>query len=297
MQATDTLLMIRPLRFRFNQQTAATNIFQNEKTADEKIAMSEFNNFVSLLRKNEIEVLQFEEEENTDTPDCVFPNNWFLTLEKNIFLFPMLAANRRLERRTDIINALQEKFQFSIYDELLLSFENKEKYLEGTGALVLDRKNKIAYCNISSRCNEEVIDKFCATTGFTAVKFSAHTPDGSEIYHTNVLMSVGNSVAVICDEWIRSVTELEAVLNSLKKNHTVISLSSQQVFAFAGNMLLVKNKSGKYFWVMSSRAFNSLNENQKAILESDGKIIHADINTIESLGGGSARCMLAEIFH
>ena len=296
MQATDTLLMIRPSRFRFNQQTAATNIFQNENAADEKTAMNEFNNFVSLLRENEIEVLQFEEEKNSDTPDCVFPNNWLMTFEKNIFLFPMLAANRREERRTDIIKALQEKFQFNIQDELL-SFEKEEKYLEGTGALVLDRKNKIAYCNLSSRCNEEVIDKFCAATGFSAIKFSAHTPDGSEIYHTNVLMCIGNSVAVICDEWIRSVTERELVLNSLKKNLTVISLSSEQVFAFAGNMLLVKNNSGKYFWVMSSRAFNSLTENQKVILKTDGEIIHVNINTIESLGGGSARCMLAEIFH
>lgn len=296
MQVTDTVLMVRPSHFRFNVQTASTNIFQNENVADETAAMIEFNNFVSLLRKNKIEVLLFDEEKNSDTPDCVFPNNWLATMDKNIFLFPMLAANRRLERRTDIVNALQEKFHFNIYSELLL-FEKEEKYLEGTGALVLDRKNKIAYCNLSSRCNEEVIDKFCEATGFSAITFSANTPDGSEIYHTNVLMSIGNSVAVICDEWIRSVTEREIVLNSLKKNHAVISLSSEQVFSFAGNMLLVKNKLGKYFWILSTRAFNSLTEEQKTVLETDGKIIHADINTIESLGGGSARCMLAEIFH
>ncbi len=288
--------MVRPSRFRFNQQTAATNIFQNEIAGDEIAAMNEFNDFVSLLRNNEIEVLLFDEEKNADTPDCVFPNNWLMTFEKKIFLFPMLAANRRLERRTDIVNALQKKFLFNIHTELL-SFEKDEKYLEGTGAVVLDRKNKIAYCNLSSRCNEDVIDKFCEATGFIAIKFVANTPDGSEIYHTNVLMSIGNSVAVICDEWIRNGSERELVLNSLKKNHTIISLTSAQVFSFAGNMLLIKNNSGNYFWVMSSQAFYSLTEKQKTILETEGKILHSGISTIESLGGGSARCMIAELFY
>ena len=296
MQATDTLLMVRPSRFRFNQQTAATNIFQNNNSADVNLASKEFDDFVSMLRKNEIEILLFDEERNADTPDCVFPNNWLLTFEKNIFLFPMLAENRRPERREEIISALKQKFNFNLNDELL-SFESEKKYLEGTGALILDRKNKIAYCNLSSRCNEEVIDKFCDATGFTSIKFKSLTPDGLEIYHTNVLMSLGNSVAVICDEWIRSVTEREIVLHSLKKNHIVIQLTSKQVFDFAGNMLLVKNKSGNYFWVMSSRAFQSLSNEQKIILETDGKIIHSSIDTIETLGGGSARCMMAEIFY
>lgn len=296
MQATDTLLMVRPSRFRFNTQTAATNIFQNNNIGDADMAMKEFDDFVSLLRKNEIEVLQFDEEKNADTPDCVFPNNWLMTFNKNLFLFPMLAENRRMERREEVILTLKEKFQFNIKDELL-SFERGGKYLEGTGAMVLDRRNKIAYCNLSSRCNEEVIEKFCEATGFTNVKFTARTPAGVEVYHTNVIMSIGNSIVVICDAWIDSVTEREMVLNSLKQNHTVIHLSSKQVFDFTGNMLLVKNKTGNYFWVMSTKAFQSLNEEQKNILEKDGKIIHSKINTIETLGGGSARCMMAEIFY
>ena len=296
MQVTDTVLMIRPSRFRFNQQTASTNIFQSENSADENSAMKEFDDFVSMLRENEIEVLLFNENINADTPDCMFPNNWLSTINKNLFLFPMLAANRRTERRDDIVESLTDKFQLKINSDFI-PFEKEMKYLEGTGSLVLDRKNKIAYCNLSSRSNEEVLDKFCKASEYSSIKFTAATPENKEVYHTNVIMSIGNSVAVICDEWIRNETERKNVLQSLAEKHTVIHLTSEQVFSFAGNMLLLKNKSGKCFWVMSSQAFNSLTENQKTKLESDGKIIHSPINTIESLGGGSARCMLAEIFH
>ena len=296
MQVTDTVLMIRPSRFRFNQQTASTNIFQSENSADENSAMKEFDDFVSMLRENEIEVLLFNENINADTPDCMFPNNWLSTINKNLFLFPMLAANRRTERRDDIVESLTDKFQLKINSDFI-PFEKEMKYLEGTGSLVLDRKNKIAYCNLSSRSNEEVLDKFCKASEYSEIKFKAETPENKEVYHTNVIMSIGNSVAVICDEWIRNETERKNVLQSLSEKHTIIHLTSEQVFSFAGNMLLLKNKSGKCFWVMSSQAFNSLTENQKTKLESDGKIIHSPINTIESLGGGSARCMLAEIFH
>ncbi len=296
MQVADTVLMVRPSRFRFNVQTASTNIFQSENVADENEAMVEFNNFFSLLRKNEIEVVLFEEEKNADTPDCVFPNNWLAAIDKSLFLFPMLAENRRMERRIDILQSLRKKFKFNIHSELLL-FERKEKYLEGTGALVLDRKNKIAYCNLSSRSNEEVLEKFCTSIGYSPEIFHATTPENKEVYHTNVLMSIGNSVAVICDEWIRNGDERKSVLQSLSKNYAVIQLTSAQVFSFAGNLLLLKNKSEKYFWVMSSQAFYSLTEEQKNILETDGEIIHSSLNTIESLGGGSARCMLAELFY
>lgn len=296
MQTTDIVLMVRPSHFRFNAQTASTNVFQKENVSDENAAMKEFNNFVWLLRENEIEVLMFEEDKNADTPDCVFPNNWIATIDNNIFLFPMLAPNRRMERRTDITNALNEKFKFKIHTELL-SFEREEKYLEGTGALVLDRKNKIAYSNLSSRSNETVLNKFCDDIGYSIVKFHALTQDNKEVYHTNVLMSIGNSVAVICDDLIGNDRERKNVLQSLSKNQTVIHLTCEQVFSFAGNMLLLKNKSGKYFWVMSSQAFHSLTEQQISILETDGIIIHSDIQIIESLGGGSARCMIAEIFY
>ena len=296
MQVTDTLLMVRPSRFRFNEQTAATNIFQKENLSNADAAMKEFDSFVSLLRENGIEVLLFDEETKSDTPDCVFPNNWLATFNEKLFLFPMLAENRREERRVDIISSLEKKFHFKV-NSGLLHFENEKKYLEGTGALVLDRKNKIAYCNLSSRCNEEVVNEFCNETGFTPIKFRATTPDGKEIYHTNVLMSIGNSVAVICDSWIRNEEVRKNILQSLEKNRSVVHLTSKQVFDFAGNMLLVKNKSGKKFWVMSSRAFHSLNHEQILLLEPDGKILHSPIDTIENTGGGSARCMIAEIFH
>ncbi len=296
MQVATTVLMIRPSHFRFNQQTAATNLFQNKDAVNEDLAMQEFDSFVLLLRKNEIEVLLFNEEKNTDTPDCVFPNNWLATINKKIFLFPMFAINRRSERRNDIVQFLVEKFHFNIQSEFLL-YENENKYLEGTGALVLDRKNKIAYCNLSLRSNEEVAKKISATSDYSLIKFKATAPNHQEVYHTNVLMSIGNSVAVICAEWIRNEKERKNVLQSLSKNHTVIQITSEQVFSFAGNMLLLKNKSGKYFWVMSAQAFYSLTETQRHGLEVDGKIIYSSLKTIEKLSGGSARCMLAEIFH
>lgn len=296
MHVTDTVLMIRPSCFRFNVQTASTNIFQSKKVKDENVAMNEFNNFVSLLRENEIEVLLFDEEINADTPDCIFPNNWIATIDNTIFLFPMLAPNRRMERRADTVQLLEKNFHLNVHSEFLL-YENENKYLEGTGSLVLDRNNKIAYCNISSRSNETVLNKFCEEIGYSEIKFHAKTPENKEVYHTNVLMSIGNSVAVICDEWIVKDDERKNVLQSLSKNHTIIHLNSEQVFSFAGNMLLLKNKSGKYLWVMSTQAFHSLTDEQKTILEKDGKIIHSDLSTIETLGGGSARCMLAEIFH
>ena len=288
--------MIKPKQFRFNQETAATNIFQRENFSSGKNAAKEFDDFVKLLRENEIEVLLFDEEQTHDTPDCVFPNNWLATIDSTVFLFPMLAQNRRMERRNDILNFLQKKFQLTANDSLL-HLEEENKFLEGTGAVVLDRKNKIAYGNISSRCDETALKNFCVKIDFSPVLFHASSPDGNEVYHTNVLMSIGETVAVICDSWIHNEEEKRSVMNSLKKNHSLVQLTSEQVFSFAGNMLLVKNKSGKKFWMMSSQAFHSLNENQISVLKHDGEILHSDISTIERLGGGSARCMLAEIFY
>lgn len=298
-QTTSTILMIRPVNFGFNEQTAGSNAFQNRNAEQEQVqarALKEFDNMVSVLCESGVDVTVVDDTREPHTPDSIFPNNWVsFHSDGNVFLYPMMAENRRLERREDIIMRLEDRF--SIKHVIDLSrFEHEHKFLEGTGSMVLDRENKIAYACLSPRTDKEVLDVFCKESGFKPVLFHAVDDTGMDIYHTNVLMCIGSGFVVICLESVKDELEKENLLNSFKKTKKqVIDISFDQMNNFAGNMLEVENKSGESLVVMSKSAWNSLNYEQKAILSSFSKPVYSDIGTIESNGGGSARCMMAEV--
>ncbi|QEC65720.1 amidinotransferase [Mucilaginibacter ginsenosidivorans] len=291
--------MIRPVNFGFNEQTAGSNAFQNRNAEQEQVqarALKEFDNIVSVLCENGVDVIVVDDTSEPHTPDSIFPNNWVsFHGDGNVFLYPMMAENRRLERREDIIMRLEDRFNVKHVVDLS-RFEHEHKFLEGTGSMVLDRENKIAYACLSPRTDKEVLDVFCKESGFKPVLFHAVDENAMDIYHTNVLMCVGSGFVVICLESIKDNGEKEQLLNSFKKTKKqVIDISFDQMNHFAGNMLEVENKLGESLVVMSKSAWNSLNYDQKAILSSFSKPVYADINTIESNGGGSARCMMAEV--
>jgi hypothetical protein len=291
--------MIRPVNFGFNEETAGSNAFQNrnaDKFGVKEKARHEFDGMVAMLCENGVNVTVIEDTPEPYTPDSIFPNNW-VSFHANgeIFLYPMQADNRRLERREDIITRLEDRFSVKhIID--LSRFEHDNKFLEGTGSMVLDRENKIAYACISPRTDREVLAIFCEQTGYKEVSFHAYDDYHQAIYHTNVLMCIGTEFAVICLDTITEPEEKNAVTSILKLTHKeIISISFEQMNRFAGNMLEVKNKAGETLIVMSLNAYNALNQTQKDALGKFGKLVYADINTIENNGGGSARCMMAEV--
>lgn len=291
--------MIRPVAFGFNTQTAESNAFQNrddDQQAVQQKAVQEFDGFVKVLRDNGVSVTVINDTVEPHTPDSIFPNNWVSFHDNgDIFLYPMQAENRRLERREDIIRQLEEAFKANHVIDLS-RFEAKNQFLEGTGSMVLDRENKIAYACLSPRTNAEVLKVFCDYTGYTAVTFDAFDQNGQAIYHTNVLMAIGSKFAVICLDSITNLSEKEAVITSLKSTgKEIIDITFDQMNHFAGNMLEVRNNEDEIFVVMSQAAFNSLSDVQKVSLQKYGKLVYADINTIETNGGGSARCMMAEV--
>ncbi|SDP96170.1 hypothetical protein SAMN05428975_4169 [Mucilaginibacter sp. OK268] len=298
-QSTNNILMIRPVNFGFNEQTAGSNAFQN-RDADQQIvqdkALTEFDGFVKTLKENGVDVIVVDDTPQPHTPDSIFPNNWVsFHADGQIFLYPMQAENRRLERREDIISNLEDHFKVNhIID--LSRFEAENKFLEGTGSMVLDRKNKIAYACLSPRTNKEILDLFCEQAGYQAISFDAVDEHGKAIYHTNVLMCIGSGFAVICADSIPNPHEKVEIQESLKSTHKeVVTITFDQMSQFAGNMLEVKNKTGENLIVMSKNAYDALREEQKNTLKKYGKLIYADINTIETNGGGSARCMMAEV--
>jgi hypothetical protein len=298
-QTTSTILMIRPVNFGFNEQTAGSNAFQNRNAEQQQVqdkALKEFDNLVNLLQDNGVEVIVVDDTHEPHTPDSIFPNNWVsFHQDGNVFLYPMMAENRRLERREDIIMQLEDEFQVKHVIDLS-RFEHEHKFLEGTGSMVLDRENKIAYACISPRTDKEVLALFCEQTGYKEVSFYAFDQHHQAIYHTNVLMCVGSTFVVICLDCITDDNERNAVTTILKLTHKeIINISFEQMNRFAGNMLELKNKSGESLLVMSKNAFESLNKDQKTALEKYCKLLYADINTIENNGGGSARCMIAEV--
>jgi len=299
MQSTSNILMIRPVKFGFNVQTAESNAFQTMDADQELVqqkALQEFDGFVKVLRDNGVNITVVNDTPEPHTPDSIFPNNWVSFHDNgDILLYPMQAENRRLERREDIIRQLEEHFKANhIID--LSSFEAKDQFLEGTGSMVLDRDNKIAYACLSPRTNAEVLKAFCEHTGYKAVTFNAIDQNRQAIYHTNVLMAIGSSFAVICLDSIPDLQEKETVIQSLSSSgKDIINISFDQMNQFAGNMLEVKNTAGETLVVMSKTAYNSLTNAQKNKLEKYGELIYADINTIETNGGGSARCMMAEV--
>ncbi|MCC8426259.1 citrulline utilization hydrolase CtlX [Mucilaginibacter sp. UR6-11] len=299
MQATSNLLMIRPVAFGFNEQTAGSNAFQIRDTDQQQVqtkAAAEFDGLVNILKDNKVNVIVIDDTAQPHTPDAIFPNNWVSFHDNgDVFLYPMQAENRRLERREDIITQLEDNFRLRHVTDLS-HFEQENRFLEGTGSMVLDRESKIAYACLSPRTNEKVLAAFCGQSGYTMLTFHAVDENGLAIYHTNVMMAMGSNFAVICLDSIQNSAEKELVIKSLKSTgKEIISISFDQMSHFAGNMLEVKNTRGDTLIVMSLSAYQSLTYQQKAVLSAFGKLVYADIGTIETNGGGSARCMIAEV--
>jgi hypothetical protein len=308
-QTTDTILMIRPVNFRLNEETAVNNYYQKSLTGvtSEDVnqrAAREFDNFVTTLRDHDIRVIVIDDTPEPSTPDSIFPNNWIsFHQDGRVGLYPMFAPNRRLERRNDILEQLQDSYQLrvaSIHD--FSHYESENVYLEGTGSMVLDRENKIAYAAISERTDADAFREFCQKFSYTPVMFTANQDVNGKrlsIYHTNVMMCVADRFAVLCADTIDDPLERQAVIASLEQTgKEIIYITEDQKHHFAGNMLQVhaRNNPEKKYLVMSEAAYSSLTDTQRTAIEKYGKIIHSSLDTIETLGGGSARCMMAEVF-
>jgi hypothetical protein len=308
-QTTDTILMIRPVNFRMNEQTATNNYYQrvlDNVTSDEVKERSEkeFDAFVQKLRAHDIRVIVINDTPDPSTPDSIFPNNWVSFHEDGrVGLYPMFAPNRRLERRSDILKELKTTHHLKLSSvEDFSNFEQENEFLEGTGSMVLDRENKIAYAAISVRTNPEVLREFCKRFGYSPVIFTANQTVNGErlpIYHTNVMMCIADKFAIICADTIDDPLERQAVLASIEQTgKEIIYITEDQKHRFAGNMLQVHAQSdpNKKYLVMSEAAYTSLTNAQKEGIEKYCPIIHNSLDTIEALGGGSARCMMAEVF-
>ena len=303
-QITDTVLMIRPVRFRTNEETIVNNYFQKGiNITQEEInrkAQQEFDTLVQKLREVGVHVIQVEDIYEQDTPDSIFPNNW-ISFHNNgdVAIYPMFAENRRRERREDILDIVEEAgFEIeNVFD--YTEAENEGIFLEGTGAMVLDRIHRKAYCALSPRASEELFIEFCEDFEYTPVIFRAFQKTDAElkpIYHTNVMMALGRTFAIVCLDTIEDKNERKNVLNHLKEDKKeIITISREQVDYYAGNMLEVKGKEHSYL-VMSQKAYESLTPQQIEAIERHTQILYSDLSTIEICGGGSARCMLAEVF-
>lgn len=303
-QSTNTILMIEPMAFYYNAETAENNYFQTETEKSREViqdqALTEFTAMVELLRSKGVEVLTVKDSLEPHTPDSIFPNNWISMHEDGtVGLYPMFAENRRTERREEALNVLEEKgFQISgIMD--YTTAEDEGFFLEGTGSIILDRENQLAYAAISPRTNEDLFLEFCEDFEYTPVIFTANqTVNGKRmpIYHTNVMMCIADKYAVICLDTIDNQKEKKEISALIQKSgKEIISISEAQMHQFAGNMLQVNNGKDA-FLVMSKSAYNSLYQEQIKKIENYNEIISPDISTIEKLGGGSARCMMAEVF-
>lgn len=303
MQTTDTVLMIEPVAFGYNAQTAENNYFQVNVQNDDtqKKALAEFIAFAAILEEKGVNVVKVQDTPEPHTPDSIFPNNWVsFHRDGKVILYPMFAPNRRVERRQDVLKAVENQ-GFRIDRVVDVShFEEEGKYLEGTGSMIFDHTHKIAYGSVSLRLDEGLFRKFCAENGYEPVVFHSYQNAGEErlpIYHTNVMMCVADRFVVICLDCIDNEIEREKVQEVIKSTgKELIEISEEQLQNFAGNMLQVHNSEGKTFLVMSQTAFNSLSAEQVSRIEKYSEIISADLNTIEVNGGGSARCMLAEVF-
>ncbi len=305
-QTTNTILMIRPINFRMNEQTAVNNYYQKvidnllPETVNTK-AQQEFDAYVEKLRSIGVNVVVVNDTKEFDTPDSIFPNNWISFHENgNVGLYPMFAENRRLERREDILIQLEEEgFLINLIVDYT-SAEDEGVFLEGTGSLLLDRVNRKAYCALSPRADEDLFIEFCEDFEYTPVVFTANQTvngDRMAIYHTNVMMCLGETFAVICLDSIDDKKERKNVINHLKENHKeVIDITEAQVNNFAGNMLQVKGINDELYLIMSQAAYDSLTTSQIERLEKHSKILSSSLDTIEACGGGSARCMMAEVF-
>ena len=304
-QITNTILMIEPVAFRYNEQTAVNNYYQQildglSPSKTQNKALSEFNDFVNLLREKGVNVIVVKDTLNPDTPDSIFPNNWISFHENgNVALYPMCAENRRDERREDILDILVDEYEYKInYIKDFTEFESHDKFLEGTGSMVLDRENKICYAAISIRTDEQAVLQWCDVFGYTPLCFTAYQDvagDRKEIYHTNVMMCIADKYVVVCLDTVDNKEERKWLRNSLElSGKEVIEISEEQKNRFAGNMLQLMGD--KEYLVMSDSAYKSLKEDQVTKIEKYNPIISSSLDTIEACGGGSARCMMAEVF-
>tara|TARA_B100002052_G_C15879501_1_gene598515 strand:+ start:956 stop:1861 length:906 start_codon:yes stop_codon:yes gene_type:complete len=294
------ILMISPDKFRNNEHTLLDNVFQSKKTNQnqiEHLAIKEFNRLRELISNSGIEVFSFDDDSKFDTPDAVFPNNWisFHYYHKAI-LYPMFAPNRRFERESKILDKLSVSgIEIEIINDYSL-YENENRFLEGTGSIVLDRKSKKAYCSLSGRSDLSLFKKFCSDMNYIPVVFNS-SHESKPIYHTNVMMSICNNFTIICLDSIRDKNERNNVIENLNNSGLeIIDISINQMTSFLGNCIQLINSDQSPVLIMSSRAFNSITKSQIKRIESHTEIIHSDIKTIENNGGGSARCMIAEIF-
>nr|WP_314784202.1 arginine deiminase-related protein [uncultured Capnocytophaga sp.] len=304
-QITNTVLMVRPVRFRMNEETVVNNYFQEEMDLkNEEInrqAQQEFDAFVHKLREVGVKVIGVDDIYEQNTPDSVFPNNWITFHQNgNVAIYPMFAENRRRERREDILDKVEEEGFLieNVYD--YTDAEQENIFLEGTGAMVLDRVHRKAYCALSPRADEELFIEFCEDFEYTPVIFKAYQEvDGKQvpIYHTNVMMALGEDFAIVCLDTITDKSERKNLLHHLKEDKKeIISISPEQMCQYAGNMLQVQGKDSTYL-VMSDAAYNALTPQQIQTIEKYTQILHSNLETIETCGGGSARCMLAEVFN
>ncbi len=301
MPIASTILMIRPAAFGYNEQTAANNFFQTvqangEGAALQQQALAEFDRMAQQLVDHDIEVIVIDDNPEPPKPDAIFPNNWLCTFPSGtLCVFPMYARNRRLEKRDDILEWLVENFQATGFEDWS-EHEAEGHFLEGTGSMVIDHDNKIIYACISERTSVSVLQKFAVGHGYRAIVFHAVDMNGKPIYHTNVMMCIGESFAVVCTAAIADETERIAVTQLLSSTgHQVIDISVAQMHAFAGNMLQLKNIHGESFIVMSQSAWNSLDKDQRGQLQSFASPLTIAVPAIEQ-EGGSVRCMMAEIF-
>ena len=301
MPLTPTIFMVRPAAFGFNAETAANNYFQSDTGLNgdllQKKALQEFDNMVEKLRLNGVTVLLAEDSLEPKKPSAIFPNNWFITAPSGLLaVFPMCAPNRRLEKRDDILNQLSKHFIVKDVQDWS-EYETEGRFLEGTGSMIIDHDNKLIYAAISERTNITVLEKFAATNGYQAVVFLATDKKGRPVYHTNVMMALGEKFCVLCEEAIEEEWELIAVRQLLESTeHTIIPISREQMECFAGNMLEVINDKKEHLLIMSQTAFECLQEEQKQMLETFAHLLPIAVPTIEQAEGGSVRCMMAEIF-
>tara|TARA_R110002126_G_scaffold42779_5_gene123131 strand:+ start:1051 stop:1986 length:936 start_codon:yes stop_codon:yes gene_type:complete len=305
-QTTNTILMVRPVNFRMNEQTAVNNYYQESidgvlpETINTK-AQKEFDGFVEKLRSIGVNVIVVNDRIETDTPDSIFPNNWVSFHENgDVGLYPMFAENRRLERREDILETLEAK-GFIINNIVdYTSAEEEHLFLEGTGSVLLDRVNRKAYCALSPRADEDLFIEFCEDFEYTPIIFTSNQTVNGErkaIYHTNVMMCIGETFAVICLSSIDDKKERKNVIKHLKEDgKEIIDITEEQVNNFAGNMLQVKAASDERYLIMSQAAYDSLTDSQVKTIKKHTKVLSSPLETIETCGGGSARCMMAEVF-
>ena len=293
------VLMVRPNAFGYNPETAASNAFQTESLGNVREiainALREFDAMVKVLLKNHIELIIIEDTESPHTPDAIFPNNWFSTHEDGtVILYPMMAPNRRLERRKDILTILSSKYALNTIQDLSIH-EVNDTFLEGTGSIVFDHVSRIAYAALSERTNRSVFEECCTLLGYEPIAFRAFHEDGLPVYHTNVLMHISPVISAICKEMIHH-EDHDYVMDTFQKHSdTIIHLDSMQVHRFAGNMLCVLNSKREPCLIGSDTGFNSLTNQQMNLIYQSCTPVSVKIPTIESIGGGSARCMIAEI--